>query len=193
MAGVHGVALETALVYHPDSGIIETVVKGGGTNHAAVLKLFGEHIVGTVLSPEAIEKAKFKLNALRDGMLEPFEDWSVYGVEKVRLRRARFSPAGTTGVSFEIEALPTKEHDDAIKIALNTLKITKSFEAEYNLIGASIIVYPLVTADQKSTHFSFDVFSSGSSTIKNLSVTNQQVANAVLQALDVIPASENPA
>lgn len=187
------IALETALVYHPDSGIIETVVKGGGANHAAVLKLFGEHIVGAVLTPEAIEKAKFKLNALRDGMLEPFDDWSVYGVEQVRLRRARFSPTGVTAVFFEIEASPTKEQDDAIKIALNTLKITNSFEMEYNMIGASIIVYPLVSTDQKSTHFSFDVFSSGSSTIKNLSVYNQQIANNVLQALDVIPAAEIPA
>lgn len=187
------IALETALVYHPDSGFVETIVKGGTANHTAVLQLFGKHVVEKEIAPEAIEKARFKLNALRDGMLEPFDDWSVHGVEKVRLRRARFSPNGSTGISFEVEAPPAKDQDDAIKLALENLKIQHTFEAEYNLIRACLMVYPLTSADQKTTHFSFDVSSTGSSTIKNLSAHNQQIANIVLQALNVIEADEVPA
>jgi hypothetical protein len=187
------IALETALVYHPDSGFVETIVKGGAANHTAVLQLFGKHVVEKEIAPEAIEKARFKLNALRDGMLEPFDDWSVHGVEKVRLRRARFSPNGSTGISFEVEAPPAKDQDDAIKLALENLKIQHTFEAEYNLIRACLMVYPLTSADQKTTHFSFDVSSTGSSTIKNLSAHNQQIANIVLQALNVIEADEVPA
>ncbi|BBE50870.1 hypothetical protein OYT1_ch1313 [Ferriphaselus amnicola] len=184
------IALETALVYHPDSGFVETVVKGGAANHTAVLQLFGKHVVEKEIAPEAIEKARFKLNALRDGMLEPFDDWSIHGVEKVRLRRARFSPNGSTGISFEIEAPPAKDQDDAIRLALDNLKIQHQFEAEYNLVRACIIVYPLASADEKTSHFSFDISSAGSSTIKNLSVHNQQVANVVLKALNVIEADE---
>lgn len=46
------VALETALVYHPQSGVVETVVKGGARNHAAVLTLFSKHAPGpTDLTP----------------------------------------------------------------------------------------------------------------------------------------------
>lgn len=187
------IALETALVYHPDSGFVETIVKGGAANHTAVLQLFGKHVVEKEIAPEAIEKARFKLNALRDGMLEPFDDWSVHGVEKVRLRRARFSPNGSTGISFEVEAPPAKDQDDAIKLALENLKIQHTFEAEYNLIRACLMVYPLTSADQKTTHFSFDVSSTGSSTIKNLSAHNQQIANIVLQALNVIETDEVPA
>jgi hypothetical protein len=83
------IALETALVYHPKLGIVESIVKGGAKNHAAVLQLFGEHVLGQKIEPEEIEKKAFRLNALRDGMLSPTVDWSEFGVEKVRLRRAK--------------------------------------------------------------------------------------------------------
>lgn len=184
------IALETAIVYHPVTGIVETIVKGGTKNHAAVLELFGKHVVQQEITPEIIEKKRFRLNALRDGMMEPFEDWSAYGVEKVRLRRARFCPVGRTGISFNVEASPEKNQDDAIQVALGSLKVEHSFEAEYNMEGASVIVYTAATDDGKSSHFSFDLYSSGSSTIKNLSEHNQPIANAVLTALNVIEADE---
>jgi hypothetical protein len=187
------IALETALVYHPDSGMVETVVKGGAANHTAVLQLFGKHVVQREIAPEAIGRAHFRLNALRDGLMEPFDDWSAHGIEKARLRRARFSPTGSSGISFEVEAPADKEQDDAIQLALDNLKIQHSFEAEYNLIRACIIVYPLISAERKSTHFSFDVSSTGSSTIRNLSVQNQHIAHIVLQALNVIEPEEVPA
>lgn len=184
------IALETAIVYHPATGIVETIVKGGAKNHTTVLQLFGRHVVDEEITPEEIEKKRYKLNALRDGLMEPFDDWSAYGVEKVRLRRARFCPVGRTGISFQVEASPEKEQDDAIQIALGALKVEHSFEAEYNMDGASVIVYTAATDDGKFSHFSFDLYSSGSSTIKNLSEHNQPIANAVLTALNVIEADE---
>lgn len=184
------IALETALVYHQHSGIVETVVKGGAKNHTTVLELFGKHVVDRQIVPEEIEKKRYQLNALRDGMIEPFEDWSVYGVEKVRLRRARFTPVGITGISFQIEASADKNQDDAIRIALQSLKVEYAFETEYHMEGASIIVYLAATAENKSQHFSFDLYSSGSSTIKNLSARNQPIAHAVLRALNVIEAED---
>jgi hypothetical protein len=156
------IALETALVYHPSSGIVETVVKGGAKNHTAVLELFGKHVVESPITPEVIEKKRYHLNALLDGMMEPFEDWSRYGVEKVRLRRARFCPVGMAGVSYQVEAHSSKEHADAVRLALQTLKTNHAFEAEYHLDGASIIVYIASGEENKSQHFSFDLFSSGS-------------------------------
>lgn len=186
------IALETAIVYHPTSGNIETIVKGGARNHIAVLQLFGKHVVQQEITPEEIEKKRYKLNALRDGLMEPFEDWSTHGVEKVRLRRARFSPSGSTGISFEIESSPEKDHDDAIKIALESLKVEHSFEAEYNMNGASVLVYTGTSETGKTQHFSFNLYSSGSSTIKNLSARNQIIANAVLLALNVIDPDDEP-
>ena len=179
-------ALETAIVYHPTTGQIETIVKGGAKNHAAVLQLFGTHIVKQVITPEEIQKKRFNLNALRDGLLEPRDDWSTHGVEKVRLRRATFSPNGTTGVNFQVEASPQEDQDDAIALALKTLKFERTFAASFNMTGASVIVYMETPPDGKAPHFSFDLYSSGSSTIKNLSEKNQPIANAVLTALDVI-------
>jgi len=180
------VALETAIVYHPSTGQVETIVKGGAKNHAAVLQLFGTHIVKQEIAPEEIQKQRFNLNALRDGLLEPRDDWSEHGVDKVRLRRATFSPIGTTGVNFQVEASPQEDQADAIALALSTLKYDRAFASSFNMTGASVIVYMETPPDGKAPHFSFDVYSSGSSTIKNLSEKNQPIANAVLTALDVI-------
>lgn len=180
------VALETAIVYHPTTGQVETIVKGGAKNHAAVLQLFGTHIVKQEITPEEIQKQRFNLNALRDGLLEPRDDWSDHGVDKVRLRRATFSPIGTTGVNFQVEASPQEDQADAIALALSTLKYDRAFASSFNMTGASVIVYMETPPDGKAPHFSFDLYSSGSSTIKNLSEKNQPIANAVLTALDVI-------
>jgi hypothetical protein len=179
-------ALETAIVYHPTTGQIETIVKGGAKNHAAVLQLFGKHIVKQEITPEEIQKKRFNLNALRDGLLEPRDDWSEHGVERVRLRRATFAPIGTTGVNFQVEASPQEDQADAIALALSTLKCDRAFTSSFNMTGASVIVYMETPPDGKAPHFSFDLYSSGSSTIKNLSEKNQPIANAVLTALDVI-------
>jgi hypothetical protein len=184
------IALETALVYQPSTGFIETIVKGGAKNHGAVLELFGKHVVETAIKPEEIEKTRYKLNVLRDGMMEPFEDWSAYGVEKVRLRRARFTPMGRTGISFEVEAPPAKDQGDAIWLALGGLKVHHSFESEYNMSSASVIIYTRPTKSQKARHFSFDISATGSSTIKNLADKNQPTALAILRSLNVIEAEE---
>jgi hypothetical protein len=184
------IALETALVYQPSTGFIETIVKGGAKNHVAVLELFGKHVVQTVIKPEEVEKTRYKLNALRDGMMEPFDDWSVQGVEKVRLRRARVAPMGRTGNSFQAEVPLAKDQGDAILLALTGLKVHHSFESEYDMSSASVIVYTLPTEIEKAGHFSFDISATGSSTIKNLSDKNQRTAQAVLRSLNVIEAEE---
>jgi hypothetical protein len=187
------IALETALVYHPATGEVETIVKGGTKNHAAVLELFGKHVVRQPITSEVIEKQRYRLNALRDGLMEPFEDWSMLGVEQVRLRRARLCPSGQTAISFNVEASPDKAQPDAIHIARSALKVEHLFEAEYNLEGATVIVHTTPIEDGgKPGHFSFDVYASGSSTIKNLSPRNQTIARKVLQALLVIDADEPP-
>lgn len=183
------IALETAVVYQPATGVIESVVKGGSKNHQTVLQLFGKHVVGREIQPEEIEKTRFKLNELREG-LETFDDLSSLGVEKIRLRRAQFRPRGSTGIAIRIEASAEQDQDDAIELARKTLKIQHSFETEYNLDGASVIVYLAPVDGQKPKRFSFDLYSTGSSTIKNLSEKNQPIANAVLQSLNVIEAEE---
>jgi hypothetical protein len=178
--------LETAIVYHPSTGMVETVVKGGVKNHTALLDLFGKHVVRQGIAPAQIERQRFDLNALRDGMMRPFEDWTRHGVQQVRLRRATYSPVGRSEVSFEVEAPAGRMHDDASKVALASLKVHHTFETEYDMTGASLIVYTAASDVGRAGHFSFNVFSSGSSTIKNLSERNQPIANAVLAALSVI-------
>lgn len=181
------IALETALLYDPQTGLVETIVKGGAKNHKAMLQLFGKHLVGHEIKPEEIEPKRYRLNALRDG-LDPFEDWGRYGIRKVRLRRAQFKPMDVPGVVLNIEAPEADAKPDALAIAREHLVVRHAFEAEYNLDGATLLVYP--TEKIRRGHFSFNVFSSGSSTIKNLSAKHQPMAQAVLRALNVVDADE---
>ena len=180
------VALETALVYHPATGVVETVVKGGVKNHATVLKLFALHVAQTELLPEAIEPKKFKLNAISDRMLAPSQDWSVHGIEKVRLRRAKFTPANCKDSTIQVEVSAEKNCDDAIIVAREKLKAVNSFNGEFNMDRATLTVYTQDVASQRFGQFSFDLYASGSSTIKNLSQRNQFLANQVLCALGVV-------
>ena len=181
------IALETALLYDPQTGLVETIVKGGAKSHKAVLQLFGKHVVGQEIKLEEIEPKRYRLNALRDG-LDPFEDWERYGIRKVRLRRAKFTPSGSSGLTLNIEAPTVETQPDALAIARERLKVSHAFESEYNLDGATLMVYP--TEKIRRGHFSFDVFSSGSSTIKNLPTKHQPMALAVLRALNVVDADE---
>lgn len=184
------IALETAVVYQPATGVVETVVKGGSKAHSAVLQLFGRYVVEAEIEPQEIVKTRYRLNELRDGLMVPTDDWSKHGVEKVRLRRAQFAPMNNTGVAYHVEASPDKTRPDAIYLAREGLKVSHSFEVEYDLVGATVIVYTFTGAGRRAPHFSFDLFASGSSTIKNLSSRNQPVALAVLRALNVIDAEE---
>ena len=186
------IALETALVYYPGTGIIETIVKGGGKVHTAVLALFGEHVVQQVITPEEIEKPPLKLNALRDSVFEPTPDWSSLNVQGVRVRRARFSPSDKLAVSLNIEASADQHDEDAVVVARQRLRFKQSFEVEYTLDRATVTVYR--TPHDKGTvhHFSFDLSASGASTITNLSIQNQPIAQAVLVTLGVIDADDNP-
>jgi hypothetical protein len=183
------IALETAVVYQPSTGVIESVVKGGSKNHQTVLQLFGRHVVGRDIQPEEIEKAPFRLSELRGGLAH-FDDLSPLGVEKVRLRRVQLRPRGSTGIVIRFEASPDQNQADAIELARQSLKVLHAFEAEYTLDGASVLVYLAPVDGHKAKRFSFDVYASGSSTIKNLSETNQPIANAVLQSLNVIEPEE---
>ena len=184
------IALETAVVYQQSTGIVESVVKGGAKNHQAVLALFGRYVVGHAIKPEEIEKARYKLNELRDGLLAPVEDLSSIGVDKIRLRRAKFAPRGSTGVTLQIEASAENGQDDAINLARKTLTVQHAFEAEYNMEGASVLVLMRAVGKKTAKHFSFNVYSAGASTIKNLTRQNQLIANAVLKSLNVIDGDE---
>ena len=157
---------------------------------AVVLALFGAHLVGQEITPQAIEPARFNLDVLRDGNLETFDDLSVLGIEKIRLRRACLKPRNGTGMSVEFDASPAEAQDDAITVARDQLKDGHTLESEFNTVAASVIVYLRQQEGQRSRHFSFDVQSTGRSTIRNLSRKNQPLAQAALKALNVISADE---
>ena len=177
------IALETAILYNPNTGMVETIVKGGAKNHKAVLQLFGSLIVKQELDPETILSERYNLNAIRDG-LELFEDWASVGIEKARLRQVTFVPTNATAVSAIFGASPAIGEPDALAVAHDLLHVETTLESEYNLSSTTVIVYK--SSGGKGSHFSFACSASGSSTIKNLSEANQIIAQRLLLAWNVV-------
>ena len=102
------------------------------------------------------------------------------------MRRAKFTPADQRSSAIQIEASPEANREDAICVARDKLKVAHSFDSEFEMDRATLMVY---TRDQESSregHFSFDVYASGSTTIKNLSHRNQQLAQCVMRSLGIV-------
>ena len=183
------IALETALVYQPETGDIESVVKGGAKNHKAVLQLFSKYLAGREIAPQRIGKARYSLNELRSGVAM-HDDLSPLGVDRVRLRRAQLRPRTNTASAIRIEASPEQDQDDALELARKKLHVDHLFEAEYDLDAVCILVYLASNDGHRAKRFSFEVYSAGSSTIKNLSEKNQPIAQAVLKSLQLAEPEE---
>lgn len=178
-------ALESALLYHPETGEVETIVKGGAKNHAALLSLFAEHLVGKVLEPQQVQAAPLRLNTLLHGT-EPVEDWSHRGIRSVRLRRAELIPQRSAGVRFAVQASNDPDSPDALAVARTGLQGGTHLEHTYHLDAATLVVYLNETVGQRAAQFSFQVRACGSSTIKHLPLRHQATARHVLRALQVI-------
>lgn len=175
--------IDTAILYDPTTGLVETVVRGGGANHKKVLTLFGDMILKEKIEPEEITAERYDLTSIQNG-IDPFIPLKTLGIDKVRIRRARFEPKGSPGISYQVEASPEFEAPDAIDIAKKGLQIKQSLEADYNLVSSTLCVY----RTSPDRDFSFDCTCWGSSTIKNLAATkSQKLAIALLEVLQVAP------
>jgi hypothetical protein len=183
------IALETALVYQPATGDIESIVKGGAKNHKAVLQLFTKYLAGREMAPQRIGKMRYSLNELRAGVAM-HDDLSPLGVDRVRLKRAQLRPRTNTASAIRFEASPEQDQDDALELARKKLHVENLFEAEYDLDAVCILVYLGTGEGHRSKRFSFEVYSAGSSTIKNLSEKNQPIAQAVLKSLQLAEPEE---
>jgi hypothetical protein len=173
--------LDTAILYDPLTGLVETVVRGGAANHKKVLALFGDMILKEKFDPEEITAERYDLAALQNG-IDPFVPLHTLGIDKVRLRRARFEPKTTPGTSYLVEASAEMGDPDAIDLAKSGLRIHNSLETDYSLVATTLLVY----RSSPERNFSFDCTCWGSSTIKNLASTkSQKLANALLEALQV--------
>ena len=177
------VTLETAILYSPGTGVVESIAKGGKSAHKAILQKFGEIVLGEKIKLEEIEASRYHLDNLRDG-LETFTDLDSMGIEKVRLRRVRFVPKTATSTSYLVEASSDINDPDAIALAKQGLKIIHSLVADYDLDTATVIVYRKAP-DQG--HFSFDCSVWGTSSIKSLHERHQPLARRLLRELQVAP------
>lgn len=177
------VTLETALLYSPETGVVESIAKGGKTAHKNILQKFGEIVLGQKIKLEEIEASRYHLENLRDG-LETFSDLDSMGIAKVRLRRVRFVPKTATSTSYQVEASADINDPDAIALARQGLKIVHSLKADYDLDTATVMVYRKAP-DQG--HFSFDCSVWGTSSIKSLHERHQPLARQLLRELQVAP------
>ncbi len=71
-------------------------------------------------------------------------------------------------------------------MARDKLKVTHSFDTEFEMDQATLMVYTRDQQSRREGHFSFDVYASGSTTIKNLSPRNQLLAQCVMRGLGIV-------
>lgn len=178
-------ALETALVYYPKTGRVETVVRGGREKHKVVLKLFTDRVMKRPVDPEEIQREPFSLHTITHGISTNHAAQA--GLEFAKLRRAKYALSAMSGITFLIEASPHQQAPDAASLARDNLKIRKGFDSDFDLIWATILAFK--RESDGGGHFSFDCSSAGGSTIKNLSLQNQRLANKLLVACGVVPDS----
>jgi hypothetical protein len=74
-------------------------------------------------------------------------------------------------------------------VARDKLKVAHSFDSEFEMDRATLMVYTRDKNSSREGHFSFDVYASGSTTIKNLSHRNQQLAQCVMRSLGIVESS----
>jgi len=77
-------AIESAINYHPTTGVADTVAKGGAEFHAHLAAAFAEFLLHTRIDPERIRPRTYKLENLIHGV--KLVDPASRGLECVRLK-----------------------------------------------------------------------------------------------------------
>ncbi|WP_157314536.1 hypothetical protein [Chitinibacter sp. GC72] len=177
-------AIETGILYDPQTGLVESIVKGGIKAHAQVQGIFGEHILKQDIQPEAVQKSRLFLNQLLRGV--DLFDPAGMGIEFARLRRARYQHKQVAGMAICIDAPSPADQPDAASLAQAHLKTQQDLAEEYDLSAVTITIGRKQPGKDTVKTFSFDCNVGGSTSIKNLSAENAKLANELLQECGVL-------
>lgn len=173
-----------ALVYYPETGVVDSVGQGGAKLHKPLVSLFAKHLLNTNIEPEAVKTPLFYLNRLRHHpqLLDAARGISEQ-VQRVRVRmaKARATRAPIGDVSLSVPASDT----EACVLRMSRQKFADKdiFVGHYNVLEAVIAVHFQPDASQRARKpLIIHLRSAGTSNLKNLSEDDAALAEQLIRA-----------
>ena len=179
-------ATNLALAYYPSTGIVDTLGRGGAQVHQRLVILFAKHLLHRDVKPEAIQHPMFYLNRLRNGLddCDPNEiDLEAYGVERIRLRHARFRSTQPPQCDFRVEMAADHDQPCAYHASSSHLHDRDFFRGPYNLIEVLITVYFTPVEPGKAGRLlNIELKHSGVSNLQDMTEKDAKLVERLLRA-----------
>lgn len=187
-------ATNLALVYYQESGIVDTVGRGGAKVHEPLVTLFAKHLLGKEVRPEAVKRPVFHLNRLRNGLDLPADsdiDLASYGVERITLRRARLRSTQAPICDFTINVPAKHSVATAYRASQSHLGDHDLFRGHSNILEVLISVhfFPSETGKQGRV-LNIELRASGTSNLRDLAEDDAKFAECLLRAWRVMDPAE---
>jgi hypothetical protein len=187
-------ATNLALVYYPDSGIVDTVGRGGVKVHQPLITLFARHLLKQEVQPQAVKQPLFHLNRLRHGLELPEDsdlDLGAYGVERIRLRQARLRSTQAPVCDLWVSVPAERSTTCALAASSEHLGDHDLFRGPYNIIEALIsITFVPTETGKRGRVLNIDLKQSGISNLRELDEADAQLAERLLRAWRVSEPTE---
>jgi hypothetical protein len=179
-------ATNLALVYYPDSGLVDTVGRGGARVHQPLVALFARHLLKQEVEPQAVRQPMFHLNRLRHGLELPEGsdlDLAAYGVERIRLRQARLRSTQAPVCDLWVSVPADGSTTCALSASSEHLGDQDVFHGPYNIIEALIsITFVPTEPGKRGRVLNIDLKQSGISNLRELDEADAQLAEWLLRA-----------
>jgi len=179
-------ATNLALVYYPESGLVDTVGRGGARVHQPLVTLFARHLLKQEVEPQAVRQPMFHLNRLRHGLELPQDsaiDLAACGVERIRLRRVRLRSTRGPICDFWLSVPADATDSCALSASRAQLEDHDLFRGPYNIIEALISIEFVPTAiGKRGRVLNIDLKQSGISNLRELDEEDAQLAERLLRA-----------
>lgn len=175
-----------ALVYYSDSGLVDSVGRGGAKVHRALVTLFARHLLGQEVRPEAVKQPMFFLNRLRYGLDLPEDsdiDPAALGIEHIRLRRARLRSTRAPIGDFWVGASTEPTEPCALGMSRAHLRDRDLFRGPFNLVEALVTVYFRAPgAGKRGRVLNIELKQSGISNLQDMEEGDAKLAERLLRA-----------
>jgi hypothetical protein len=187
-------ATNLALVYYPDSGLVDTVGRGGARVHQPLVTLFARHLLKQEVEPQAVKQPMFHLNRLRHGLELPEDsdlDLAAYGVGRIRLRQARLRSIQAPICDLWVSVPADRSTSCALSASSVHLGDHDPFCGPYNIIEALISIDFVPTAiGKRGRALNLQLKQSGISNLRELDEEDARFAERLLRAWRVAEPTE---
>jgi hypothetical protein len=171
-------ALEAAIVYDKENGILEIVAKGGKPVHNAICELFAQTMAGCELEVEVLPPLPFDLERLKHDVELPTDPED--GIEKARVRRLKLGPTNGAGM-LVIEAPAKNAEFNAVGLARRWFADRNPLRGSFTVLEAAISLHFWPIGDRKPRIIHIELGKLGTSNLKELKQEDRHLAEKYLK------------